>query len=433
MKKISAGLLSFIQEMRQIRGTNVWIFIMYGLLFDMVGNLWRPFASVFLTRLGGTEFHIAMLSSLPGLVAAAVLLPGAILFRRFTNQKRATASFIIISRAVLVFIALIPALPPAVRPLLFVILVAIMNCPDSLSQTSLQNFLGVVFSGQMRGQAIAMRTKFGQAMIPIVTISSGLAITFLPNIGQNPDELRMVLYQIFFVGAFLLGIVEVIVFNRLQVPDYMQTQEPTNTTHPPASQIIKSIFKDKKFRLFAVPTIIFVFTWQAGWPLNNIYQIMTLGATEMWFAIFALISGLAAFLSGGYWQKVMHRHGNDRVFIIAAALITVNMFIFPLIPNVQIMAAFSAFTGMSAVGINMAILNGLLDAAPNENRMTYLAFFNTLSNLSLFAAPFLAHAMLSAFGLRTAMVAVGFLRVGGMVVVLVGRWFKKKEAIHEQA
>ncbi|MCL2287427.1 MAG: MFS transporter [Firmicutes bacterium] len=414
MNKLTAGFGSFLNEMRQIRGTNVWIFIMYGLLFDMVNHLWRPFAVVFLERLGGTEFEIAMLSSLPGLVAAIVLLPGAILFRRFTNQKRATAAFILLSRAVLLCIAFIPALPPAIRPLLFVILVAIMNCPDSLSQTSLQNFLGTVFSGQMRGQAIAMRTKFGQAMIPFVTISAGLAITFIPN----TDEQRMLLYQIFFIGAFLLGIIEVITFNRLQVPEYLRNEQAVDTK-PNGMVIIKGILKDKKFRRFVIPTICFAFTWQAGWPLNSIYQVMTLQATEMWFAIFALLSGLAAFVSGAFWQKLLYKHGNNRVFIVSAIFITVNMFIFPLIPNVQVMAVFSAFTGFSAIGINMALLNGLLEAAPDENRMTYLAFFNTITNISLFAAPIFAIFLLNRLGLTAAMVTVAFLRIGGTLFVFV--------------
>jgi hypothetical protein len=86
-----------------------------------------------------------LLSALPGAVAALVLLPGAAIFRKFTNKKRATAAFILISRAVLLLIALVPTLPPEIRPLLFVIFVAIMNCPDALSQTSLQSFLGTVF------------------------------------------------------------------------------------------------------------------------------------------------------------------------------------------------------------------------------------------------------------------------------------------------
>jgi len=422
VKKITAGFLSLVQDIRQMRGTNVWIFIMYGLLFDMVNNLWRPFAVVFLERLGGTEFHIAMLSSLPGLVAAIVLLPGAILFRKLINQKRATATFILISRAILLSIALVPVLPPGIRPLLFVVLVAIMNCPDALSQTSLQNFLGTVFSGQMRGQAIALRTKFGQAIVPVITISAGLAITFIPN----TEAQRMFLYQIFFVGAFLLGIVEVAIFNRLQVPEYLRNQKNQEETKPNGFAVIKQILKDKKFRRFVIPTICFAFTWQAGWPLNSIYQVMTLEATEMWFAIFALVSGLAGLMSGTYWQKLLYRHGNNRVFIVSASLITANMFIFPLIPNVQVMAIFSAFTGLSAIGMNMALLNGLLDAAPDENRMTYLAFFNTIMNLSLFAAPFLAHFMLSLFGLRSAMFIVGFLRIGGMGVILLSYKLNKK-------
>lgn len=437
LKKISENLLAFIQDLRQMRGTNVWTFIMYGLLFDMTNNLWRPFAVVFLERLGGTEFEIALLSSLPGLVAAVVLLPGAILFRRISNQKRATAAFILISRAMLLSIAFVPMLPANVRPLLFVILVAIMNCPDSLSQTSLQNFLGVVFSGHMRGQAIALRTKFGQAIIPIVTISSGLLITFIPN----TDEQRMVLYQIFFAVAFLLGIAEVVIFNKLKIPEYMlQKNEETSQSSnditedktvkkPSTLTIFKTILTDKKFRRFIVPTIIFSFTWQAGWPLNSIYQVMNLQATEMWFAIFALMSGTAALFSGTFWQKILRKHGNGRVFITSAVMLTMNMFIFPLVPNVQLMAVFSLFTGFSAVAMSMSLLNGVLEAAPDENRMTYIAFFNTITSLSLFAAPFFAHFMLSRIGLINAMFAVGFMRVGSTTFAWLCQKFWKAEKV----
>ena len=421
MTKLKSNLIATLGEIRQVRGTNIWTFIMYGLLFDMVNNLWRPFAAVFLERIGGTEFEIALLSSLPGLVGAIVLLPGAMLFRRITNQKRATAAFILISRAMLLAIALVPALPPAIRPLLFVILVAIMNCPDALSQTSLQNFLGVVFSGQMRGTAIAMRTKFGQAVVPIVTISAGLVITFVPN----NEAQRMLLYQVFFVGAFLLGIVEVLVFNRLKVPEYMQEVQANAPKAPPIR--FGKILREKKFWHFVAPTIIFSFTWQAGWPLNNIYQIMVLEASEMWFAIFALTSGTAALLAGGFWQKMMRNHGNNRVFLIAASLVTMNMFIFPIIPNVQVMAVFSAFTGASSIGLSMYLLNGVLEAAPDENRMTYIACFNTINNISLFLAPLLAGLMLQRIGLINAMLVVGVMRIASTSTAAIWVWRVKKQ------
>ncbi|MCL1884256.1 MAG: MFS transporter [Defluviitaleaceae bacterium] len=416
-RKIQVFLSTLKHDIAQMRGTNVWIFIMYGLMFDMVNNLWRPFAPRFLERLGGGEFEIALLSALPGAVAAIVLLPGAIIFRKFSNKKRATAAFILISRAALLLIAFVPMLPPHIRPMLFVIFVAIMNCPDSLSQTSLQSLLGTVFNGTMRGQAIALRTKFGQAVIPVVTISAGLAITFIPN----TDEQRMILYQIFFIAAFLLGIIEVIIFNRLKVPE-QPTSEPKNDKERRGSfgDVLK-ITKDKHFRAFFIPAICFIFTWQAGWPLVNIFLVMTLEASELWFAIIALVSGFTAFLSGGFWQKLLRKRGNTITFAVAAALLALNMFIFPFIPNMQVMAAVHIITGFSAVGITTALLNGVLEATPDENRIMYLAFFNTAQNISLFAAPFFAHFLFSQVGLSGAMFIVGGLRLAATGFV----WLKK--------
>ncbi|MCL2216127.1 MAG: MFS transporter [Defluviitaleaceae bacterium] len=424
---VKAGFRSFRHGISRMRGTNVWTFIMYGLLFDMVNNLWRPFAARFLERLGGTEFEISLLSALPGLVAAIVLLPGAVLFRKFTNKKRATAAFILISRASLLALAFVPILPAEVRPMLFVIFVAIMNCPDSLSQTSLQSFLGTVFNGNERGQAIALRTKFGHAIIPVVTIFAGLAITFIPN----TEEQRMILYQIFFVSAFLLGIVEAIIFNRLKVPE-----EAANLAEAPGAgepekhsfAVIKNILKDKKFRAFFIPAICFAFTWHAGWPLMNIFQVMHLRASEMWFAIFALTSGMTAFFAGTFWQRFLRKRGNHATFVLSAVLLASNMFTFQFIINVQIMALFQFFFGFAMVGINTAILNGVLEATPDENRLMYLAFFNTAMNISLFIAPFFAVALFSWVGLLNALMIVGGLRFSAALFIWLRHRLRKTAA-----
>ena len=422
MKTLIGGVTGFLSEFRQMRGTNVWIFIVYGLLFDTLNNLWRPFSVKFLERLGGSEFEIALLSALPGLVAAAVLLPGAILFRRFTNKKRATATFILISRAMLLGIAFIPFLPAAARPMLFVILIAVMNCPDALSQTSLQNFMGTLFSGHMRGQAIALRTKFGQAAVPIVTILSGLIITFIPR----TDEQRIILYQIFFTGAFLLGIVEVTVFNRFKVPEYMHQQEEAKEVVKISDfTVIKGILRDKKFKRFLIPTILFAFTWQAGWPLLGILQVIHLGATEMWLAVFGLITGICAFLSGSIWQKLLRKYGNNTVFVISGIMLSFNVFIFAVMPNVQFLMLANVSSGLSILGIQMALLNGALEASPDENRMTYLAFFNTVMSISLFAAPFAAHFLLTSFGLIRALYIVGIMRFGGTFIFWLCYKFRK--------
>jgi MFS family permease len=401
------GASNIRRDIGRMRGTNIWIFIMYGLLFDTAANLWRPFALPFLNRLGGTAFHITLLNSLPGAVAAIVLLPGALLFRRFANQKKATAAFILVSRALLLVMVSIPALPSYVRPMLFVVLLGLMNFPDALSQTSLQSFLGTVFNGSTRGQAIALRTKFGQAIIPVVSIATGLAITFIPR----TEEQRMLLYQLFFIIAFGVGVLEVIMFNRLKVDEGPAPEITEKTIQKnPHRMIFSAILRDKRFRAFFIPAICFMFTWQAGWPLFALHQVQTLQATELWFAIFALSSGISAFFSGSFWQRWLRRYGNNAIFIIAGLLLAANTALAPFVPNVQMMAVLSLFTGFSAIGINTALLNGVLEATPDENRMIYLAFYNTVVNISLFVAPFFAHTLYAWWGNAAALFIVSGLR-----------------------
>ena len=433
---IRGGFRSVGRDYGQLKGTNILTFIMYGLLFDMVNSLWRPFAALFLERLGGTYFQFSLLSSLPGLVGAIVLLPGAMLFRKFTDKKRATATFILISRFMLLALAAVPLLPASLRPLLFVVFVATMNCPDALSQTSLQSLLGAVFNGSTRAQAIALRTKFGQAVIPVVTISSGLAITFIPN----TDEQRMFLYQLFFAGAFLLGLVEVFVFSRLKVEkaesesgakktgvdagvqassrgaakDFPKSAAISKTgSESPIKQLI-SISKDRRFRKFFIPALCFAFTWQAGWPLFSIFQVRVIQSTELWFAVYALMSGFASFVSGGFWQRILRKRGNNTTFVVSAGVLALNAIMVPFVPNVQIMAIVSFIGGFSAIGINTSMLNGVLEATPDENRMMYLAYYNTAINISLFVAPIFAAFLLMATNITVALVSVGFLRMCGM-------------------
>ncbi|MCL2500280.1 MAG: MFS transporter [Defluviitaleaceae bacterium] len=412
---VREGLFNMRRDVSRMRGTNIWFFIMYGLLFDTASSLWRPFALPFLNRLGGTEFHITLLNSLPGAVAAIVLLPGAWLFRRFANQKKATALFILVSRALILALALIPALPAFIRPMLFVVMLGLMNCPDALSQTSLQSLLGNIFNGNTRGQAIALRTKFGQAIIPVVSIITGLVITFVPR----TEEQRMLLYQIFFVIAFCVGVLEVMMFNRIKTED-------THSVPVPAGQkgLFRIIRTDKRFRAFFIPAIFFVFTWQAGWPLFAIHQVRTLQSTELWFAIYALASGVSAFLSGGFWQKWLRKYGNSMIFVVSGFLLAANTALAPFVGSVYMMAVLSIFTGISAIGINTALLNGVLEATPDDNRMMYLAFYNTVVNISLFIAPFFAHTLYSWRGNANALFIVSALRAFSTGVIW---WVHRKK------
>lgn len=383
---------------------NILTFIIYGLLYDTVINIWKPFGTKFLQRIGGDSFYISLYNSLPGLVAAISLFPASMLISRLKKKKKITAVFIFVSRFILFITAFVPFLPASIRPLAFVLLISIMNCPDAVSQNSLQGLLGEMFDGRVRAQAISLRVKFGNVIVPMVTLITGFIISYLPA----NDQQRILFYQIFFVAAFLIGLVEIFFFNRFKVQN---TEDTAVTADPPKIGLstVKGILTDKQFTPYFYTTILFLFFWQAGWPLCSIYQIQNLQATEIWLALFTVSSCISAFLSAGFWRKFIYKHGNAKTLSLSAVLIAGNLLLFPLTPNVYFMVMLSFYSGFALFGINTCILNGLLEVTPDENRLVYISVYNTCANLSLFISPLVAHVLLSQYGIKPAL----FIITGG--------------------
>ncbi len=384
---------------------NIMTFIIYGLLYDIVINMYKPFLAKFMQRLGGGEFYISLLNALPGIVAALTLIPGAILISRFKNKKLVTTVFFLIARIFLLIIAFVPLMPEGLRPLLCVVLISLMNFPEALSQTSLQGMLAMVFDGRVRSYALSMRTKMGYIMVIIVTLASGLIL------GRSSDNVTTIrIYQIFFILAFLVGMVEIFIFNRFKI-----SKDATQQTRTHLSAI-KDIVKNKEFLRFFATSLLFTFFWQMGWPLCTIYQIKTLGANEIWLALFAVGSGLISFLTASRWNKVISKKGNFYALFFAMFSLAINLFLFPISPNLYVMMLASLFGGFCVVGINICILNGLLEMSPDENRLVYISFYNTFSNLCLFISPFVSYFLLNAVSIRPALYIVSFLRGFGCLI-----------------
>ena len=400
---------------------NISVFIAYGLLYDVFLHMYRPFAVKFLERLGGTAFHIALLSSLPGLGAALVLLPGAIIIGKQKSKQKLTSAFFLVSRLFILIIAFVPVFPVEYQPILFILFISLMNLPEAVAQTSVQSFLGVIFDGRVRASAITMRNKFGNIAVPVITLLTGLIIGILPN----SDAERIIYYQGFYVAAFAVSLFEIGVFRRLkELPQKLPAIAPKKIG-------LKTVFQistDFRFRNFMFTTLVFQFFWQAGWPLTAIYQIKTLGANELWLAAFAVGAGIASFLSAGLWNKVIIKRGNGFTLVLAAFLMTLNMFFFASAPNLPVMLIVAIYSGAAVVGMNISLLNGMLEAAPSNNRIIAIAIYNTFVNISLFLSPLLANMLLELAGIVNAIMLIGLGRaLAGALLLSVYLTGKRQE------
>ncbi|GHV38898.1 hypothetical protein FACS189490_01600 [Clostridia bacterium] len=421
---IKDGIRNFKAEMRRIsrQDPNIMVFVVYGLLYDVVMNLYKPFALKFLDRMGGTEIHISLYNSLPGIAAVLALLPGSIFISRFQAKKNVTSVFFAISRAFILMFIIVPFCPQFSRAMLFVLLVSGVNFFDAISQTSLQAFLGENFNGFTRATAISLRNKFGNMFLLIVTLVTGLLITIIPK----TDGQRILLYQIFFAAAFVCGVFEIFVFRKLKEK---QTEgKYTEKDTRPTMKTALLTLSDKKFKKYLALTILFYFSWHVGWPIGGVIQIKTLGANEMWLVAIAVASGLASFFAASHWAKIIRKKSNDFALFLAVAGIALNSFMYAFAPNMFAMTIANAVGGAMSIGVNIALLNGLLAATPDKDRVVYIAVYNTLVNVSLGLSPFVSMFLMSALSARGAMTVVGMVRIV-VSLVLLADYLKNEKGI----
>lgn len=376
MNKTWQGLMQKLGSDRLL-SNNMKYYILNGVLYTIVTNLYKPFAQKFIFRLNGSEFHVSLFNALPGLVAVFAIIPGIVFMSSSANKKKVMAVFFFISRLFILSFAFVPLVPVHYRPIAFVLLAGLMNFPESVSTTALQNFAAEAFIEKDRAFAIASKNKYSALISFISLLVLGQLIE---QLGVT-DSKAILIYQFFFIAAFLLGIYEIAALMKIKE----NKQEKTQKIDVAGS--LAEVFKNRGFMVFLSCSLLFHFGWQMGWPLFSIYQIKYLGATEAWITISNVSSGIAMFVSYGYWERLINRKGNCYAIALATTGMAATPIMYAWSPNLYILTVAGIIMGFFTSGTTTTVLSSLLNAAPEKNRLMYVAVHATLTNVTLAVAP----------------------------------------------
>ena len=174
---------------------NIKINITNGIASIVALNLVTPYFAKFAERLGASDYHIALLSSLPATVSIFVLIPGAIIIDSFKNKKTITGSIMFAHKVFFLLLALVPFVNRSYQAWVFVILVGLMNLPGSISAMGFQSCIGDIFDEKTRGKAMGLRNRYSAIFGMGIIFLSGQLLTRIPK----SNEQAIILYQIFFV------------------------------------------------------------------------------------------------------------------------------------------------------------------------------------------------------------------------------------------
>lgn len=399
---------------------NFKVFIWYGIVFEIMTKMYDPFLIKFLERIGGDSLSFTLFNSIPGFVTVFALIPGALLIRRF-NKQWVTAALIAASRLCLLLLILVPMLPKEVQPLAFIIFFAIMQFPNSIYQSSYTSFIGDIFDVSERANAIGKRNAYTVPLIIVTTIGSGWA---LGNLAQVESS-RLTLYQLFFFIAFIWGVIEVYLFTRFKYE------------HVPVSgkidfkKIIYHLGHHRPLKTFFICSLIFHFGWQMGWPLFNIYLLKYLHADEQWLSIINVVTYVVMFFGYTFWARIIEKKGNAYVCGISTMGMALTPILYVLSPDLLTLTMVSVIMGVFMAGTLSVLLSSLLEVCPEEDRLIYVAIYNTLISVSLAIAPLIGHAIYEATDIVFAMLVVAFFRALGSLAFFIRDRNKTRKWKHD--
>lgn len=417
--------------MRLFRSKDTAMFlILEGIVYTMVINLYNPFVQMFGKRMGGNDFHTALLNAIPPLVAIFVLIPFGIIIERINRKKQTVIVLLAVLSIFYAAVAFVPFIPHQVKVFVYVALIGLLNFPGSLYMTTWQSYFADNFKGSYASRVYTLRSKYSSLFGLLTVLVTGLLLTVIPK----SDEERLVLYQIFYGLCFALTLLQLYFFSRVKGhPESADDTPEDKLSHKITREDLKGVFRNRRFLIFGICGFAFHLSWQMAWPLFFIYYTDYTRLNEFQLGLTNVASGLAMFLSYSLWNKWMEKKGSSFILILGTLGLSLNPLAYAMMLNFPGIIIMSLSSGFAAAGFNLSLFSNLLETLPKEKKTVYISVFNTITNITGFIAPFIGVWMYNRTNIFIAMGLNGVLRLiaTGMYFIKWRREIKKTEEIQK--
>ncbi len=396
-------------EDRSVVRHNIRVNNMHGIWESLALNLYSPFLGLLAIRLGASNFQVALITALPAAVSSVASLAGAAFLRLFERKKSAACWLIMANRAFLLAIAALPLIPQEKQAWVFVGLVALMNVPGAISHIAWQSLVADTIPKEYRGDAFAERSR----LVTAVGIIPALLGGYLCDSMSFPIG-----YQLVFVAAFLVSLVEVSVLSKFREPRRVGNSPVAGggSLDPEAGRpTLAQVLANRGYVSFTLKAMIFYLGWMMSQPLFTIYYVRVLECGSLWVAVFSVVASIARYLSFPKWSRRAAKKGNAWALAAATAGMALTPVMVAMSPWAWLVAVFNVSMGYFTSGTTLLMLNTLLEMVPEKNRTSFIAYHNSAVNLSSFIGPIVGKTLVDSFDIYWALGISAMIRAAGSI------------------
>jgi len=416
--QIKKRMLRALKPRMTPEAQNTWNLYADIVWFGVLSGVVNAFLSVFVIRLGGSDTHVGLLSSLPALVTILASIPGSRVVEREREPLSVLVTTAVLHRFGYLAVALVPFFFATNRADVVVILVALLTIPAAIANVAFTTMFGHAVAIENRPRVVSIRNVWIGITSTTVALLGGKFLDLI----QFPFN-----YQILFAFGFVAAMMSAYYLARIRLPATSKTATPRASESPRGVRdFIARLRACRGYTRFTVAS--FVVHWGLFFtvPLYSIYWVRYLHATDGWVGLINMVGSATTILFYPLWGRWSARHGNRPVLIATTAGVAMYPFFTAFAPSVEWILFVSFWGGVFSSGQALAFFNGLLEVSPEQNRASYIGAYNTLVNIAAFVSPLVATSLTEIFGIYAMLLVGAALRLFGSFLILQQRVLASK-------
>ncbi|MCS6870781.1 MAG: MFS transporter [Anaerolineae bacterium] len=368
------------------------------------------FHAAFVVRLGGSKELLALLSAVPALVSAIFSIPSARLLERLPNRRFWIFASLLLTRIGTGLIALLPIIFPNDAAAWLVALVIFLSLPTIFFTNGFQALLADIIPERQRATVFSIRQIIWAAGIVVTSALAGIWLD------SAPFPLN---YQLMYIFGFIVSLGSQHYLNRLIVPEPNAASKPSpkalRTAEASSAQLNANIAKMLFNSLI----------YQAGLTLPaalfTVYYIETLKASDAWIGFNSAVGFAGMVMGNVLWARLLRRHSYSWALRTSSLLTWIFPVGIALFPDLTAILFINWLVNLFHPGVELGSLNIMLKLGAGEHRALYMSWYNTVLNLSFFAAPLAGVWLAQQFSIPVALLISGGLRIVGGILFNVNR------------
>jgi MFS family permease len=366
------------------------------------------FNAAYLIRLGGSNLLVSLLTSGAALVNAIATLPFAALLERIARRRPLIIRGLNIFR--LGYLGMI-ALPWLVewRAETMLLLLLLLNIPVALFTAGWLPMLGDIIPLERRARIFAARNMTLGITVTITTFALGRWLDLAPF----PFN-----YQLMYALGVVTSCLSTIYVARLAIPDSAIAPQAARA-RPSLDTLREVVTRHRPFANIVINTLVFNLALWMAIPLQPIYFVRTLGASDGWLGLWIGLTSGGAILGNLLWGRMIERRTPRWVLVRATVLSAVYYFLIGLFPNLTLILLFALLAGIVNPGVELSHLNVLFEVCPAQRRATYMGVYMTVMQFGAFVAPLAVAPLTALVGAETLVLMLGGLRLLGAALFIV--------------